>query len=106
MHRQIVVALASCILALPAGAQSAHLRVNQVGYAAGAPKRAYLMASGPETGATFHVKNAAGKVVFSAAIGARLGSWGNFPDVYPIDFDALSAAGSYTISVASPIAAV
>ena len=33
-------------------AASAYIRVNQVGYITGATKRAYLMASAAETGAT------------------------------------------------------
>src|SRR6266478_5949664 len=41
-------------------AASAYIRVNQVGYATGATKRAYLMATATETGATFAVKNSGG----------------------------------------------
>ena len=54
---------------------SAFVRVNQVGYATTASKRAYLMASGAEAGATFSVKNASGAIVYSAPIGANLGKW-------------------------------
>jgi hypothetical protein len=54
---------------------SAFVRVNQVGYAATALKRAYLMASGAEAGATFSVKNASGATVYTAPIGANLGKW-------------------------------
>ena len=88
-------------------AQSAFVRVNQVGYVAGASKRAYLMASGTESGATFSVKNSGGTTVFGpAAISANLGSWSSsYPDVYGLDFDALTAVGTYTITVSGPIAA-
>ena len=88
-------------------AQSAFVRVNQVGYVAGASKRAYLMASGSESGATFSVKNSGGTTVFGpAAISANLGSWSSsYPDVYGLDFDALTAVGTYTITVSGPIAA-
>src|ERR1700739_1240949 len=88
-------------------AQSAFVRVNQVGYVSGASKRAYLMASGAETGATFVVKNSSGSTVFGpAAIGANLGSWSTaYPDVYALDFDGLTTAGTYTISVSGTIAA-
>jgi endoglucanase len=86
-------------------AATAYIRVNQVGYPNGASKRAYLMSSAAETGATFAVKNSGGTTVFSASIGANLGAWGNFTDVYALDFDSVSAPGTYTISVASPIAA-
>jgi endoglucanase len=84
---------------------SAFVRVNQVGYATGATKRAYLMASGVETGATFSVRNAGGATVYSASIGARLGSWSSsYPDVYALDFDSVNTAGTYTIAVSGPIA--
>ncbi len=88
-------------------AGAAFVRVNQVGYAAGATKRAYLMASGAETGATFSVKDARGSIVYSAAVGAKLGSWSSkYPDVYALDFDSLTRPGTYTISVSGPIASV
>ena len=86
-------------------AASAYIRVNQVGYATGATKRAYLMATAAETSATFAVKNSGGSIVYSAAIGANLGKWGTFSFVYALDFDSLSTVGTYTISVASPLAA-
>jgi endoglucanase len=88
-----------------ARAASAYIRINQVGYAASSSKRAYLMASGAETGATFAVKNSSGTTVYSAAAGTSLGAWGTFTSVYALDFDSVSTAGTYTISVASPIAA-
>src|SRR5579864_6025450 len=87
--------------------QSAFVRVNQVGYVAGASKRAYLMASAAESGATFVIKNSSGTTVFGpTAIGANLGSWSNgFPDVYALDFDTFTTAGTFTISVSGSIAA-
>jgi len=95
------------LLSSVATAQSAFVRVNQVGYTSGGSKRAYLMASGSETGATFSVKNSSGATVFGpAAIGASLGSWSTaYPDNYALDFDTFTAAGTYTISVSGPIAA-
>ncbi len=83
---------------------SAYIRVNQVGYATAATKRAYLMSTAAETGATFAVKSGA-STVYSAAIGANLGKWGTFTYVYALDFDSFSTTGTYTISVASPVAA-
>jgi len=88
-----------------ANGNSAYVRVNQVGYVTSATKRAYLMATAAETGATFAVKNSSGSTVYSAAIGANLGKWGTFTYVYPLDFNSVSTVGTYTISVASPIAA-
>src|SRR5215469_1872094 len=95
------------LLATTLHAQSAFIRVNQVGYVAGSTKRAYLLASGSESGATFSVKNSSGTTVFGpAAISANLGSWSSgYPDVYGLDFDTLTTAGTYTISVSGPIAA-
>jgi endoglucanase len=87
-------------------AGGAYVRVNQVGYATTATKRAYLLASAVETGATFSLQNSSGATVFSAPIGANLGSWSSsYPDVYALDFDSVSAAGTYTISVSGSLAA-
>src|SRR5581483_3481669 len=83
---------------------SAYIRVNQVGYTTAAIKRAYLMSTAAETGATFAVKSGA-TTVYSAAIGGNLGKWGSFSYVYALDFDSLSTVGTYTISVTSPVAA-
>jgi endoglucanase len=100
----VVLALTLSSAAL---AQSAFVRVNQVGYVSGAAKRAYLMASGAETGATFVIKNSSGSTVFGpSAIGANLGSWSTaYPDIYAVDFDSFVTPGTYTISVSGSIAA-
>jgi len=113
--RAATLALALSILAggsasaarhAPSGGATAFVRVNQVGYPTGATKRAYLMASAVETGATFAVKNSGGTTVLSGPIGARLGSWSiGYPNVYAIDFTGLTTAGTYSISVTGPIAA-
>src|SRR5262249_15199115 len=88
-------------------AQSAFVRVNQVGYVAGGAKRAYLMSSAAETGATFVIKNSGGSTVFGpVALGANLGSWSSgYPNVYALDFDSFLTAGTYTIAVSGPVAA-
>ena len=90
-----------------AAAGMAFVRVNQLGYVAGSqPKRAYLMASAAEDGATFSVTNSSGTTVYSAPISVNLGKWSaGYPDVYALDFPSVIAAGTYTISVAGPIAA-
>jgi endoglucanase len=83
---------------------SAFVRVNQVGYATTASKRAYLMASGAEAGATFSVKNASGAIVYTAPIGANLGKWStSYPDVYALDFKSVTTPGTYTIVTSGPI---
>src|SRR6266550_5669401 len=105
--RKLAVVLAGLILfCANAYAQSAFVRLNQLGYLSSASKRAYLMASAVETGATFAVKNSSGATVYSAAIGANLGKWSTgYPDVYALDFPSVTTAGTYTISVTGPIAA-
>jgi endoglucanase len=87
-------------------AQTAFVRVNQIGYVSAQTKRAYLISSGSETGATFSVKNSGGTTVFNGPIGANLGSWSrSYSNVYALDFDSVMAAGTYTITVSGPIAA-
>jgi endoglucanase len=90
---------------VPAASAEAFVRVNQVGYATGASKRALLMASGPETGATFEVRRGSTSVS-SGSVGDRLGSWSAaFPDVYEIDLSGLHSPGDYTVTVSGPIPA-
>jgi len=106
VRRNTVAAYLVCLGVLPAWG-AAYIRVNQIGYASGASKRAYLMASGVETGATFSILSSSGVTVYGpATIGANVGSWSSsYPDVYALDFDGFVTAGTYTISVNGPIAA-
>jgi endoglucanase len=100
------VAIASVLLFFGAsvgGAENAFVRVNQLGYEAGCGGRAYLMATGSESGAIFHVVNAHGESVFSSVIGAKLGVWGKFT-VYALDFT-VGDAGAFTIEVNGPMPA-
>src|SRR5260221_12642627 len=99
------LALTFAPMLVKAQSGSAFVRVNQVGYATTASKRAYLMASGAEAGATFSVKNASGAIVYSAPIGANLGKWStSYPDVYALDFNSVTTPGTYTIVTSGPIA--
>src|SRR5260221_3171912 len=85
---------------------TAFIRINQLGYASTATKRAYLMASASEAGATFSIRNAGGTTLASGTIGASLGSWSSgYPDVYALDFDSATAAGASTVAVIGRIAA-
>jgi endoglucanase len=106
MRGYLVPVFLGCLSVLPAWG-AAYVRVNQIGYVSGASKRAYLMASGTETGATFSILSSTGATVFGpAAIGTSLGSWSSsYPDVYALDFDSFVTAGTYTIAVSGPIAA-
>ncbi|HWX73698.1 MAG TPA: glycoside hydrolase family 9 protein, partial [Solirubrobacteraceae bacterium] len=106
----LALALAAVGAVSPAPALAAaqgFVRVNQLGYAAGAPKRAYLMTSAAESGATFAVRRTSdGTIVSSASLGAPVGSWSAaFPDVYALDFDGVSASGTYEVQVSGSIPA-
>ena len=92
-----------------ARAQSAYVRVSQVGYeAAETPFRAYLMSSVAESGATFTVVNSKGTAAYSGNVGALLGTWSHSKkesfDVYALDF-IVPGGELYTISVAGPVSA-
>jgi endoglucanase len=92
-------------LAAPSTSGNAFVRVNQVGYAATASKRAYLMSTGLETGTAFAVKSGS-TTVFSDVVGADLGGWNKtYKHVYALDFSTLTTVGTYAIEVTSPIAA-
>jgi endoglucanase len=97
-----ILAGVSCCLAPkpPPAPATAFVRVNQVGYPAAATKRAYLMSTANQAGTAFSVKNASGTVVYSGTVGASLGTWSStYKYVQPLDFDTLSATGTYTVSV-------
>src|SRR5215813_6266764 len=84
--RSLLIAAVLVFAADSCFAQTAFVRVNQVGYPSTSTKRAYLMTSTTETGATFSVVNSSNQILYSSAIGARLGSWGTFTNVYALDF--------------------
>jgi endoglucanase len=102
MAAAVIAALALAGQALAAEvADAAFVRVDQVGYVASAHKRAFLLAGGSASSATFSVRDAAGATVYSAAVGPRTGSWSaRFPNVYRLDFDPVVAPGTYRIVVA------
>jgi endoglucanase len=94
-----VALLAAVSRAAPAPT-SAFVRVNQVGYPSNAAKRAYLMSSTDLAGTTFTVRNSS-QPVMTGTVGASLGSWNRaYPFVHPLDFDSVTAAGTYTVAVA------
>jgi len=103
------ILLASLACTPAARAQSAYVRVSQVGYETGeAPFRAYLMSTAAETGATFKVLNSKAATAYSGKVGALLGTWSHSKqetyDVYALDF-AVPGGNLYTISVSGPVAA-
>jgi endoglucanase len=103
--------LFAALVVLPAAAhaQSAYIRVNQVGYeSGGSTLRAYLMSTKVESGATFRVVNSEGISVHGGKVGALLGTWSHNAkvtyNVYALDFTA-PGGHLYTISVSGPAAA-
>ena len=106
-----IFALLALLASAPAAtAQSAYVRVSQVGYEAGSPSfRAYLMSTVSESGAIFSVLDSQGSPVYTASIGALLGTWSNSPtltyNVYALDFAAPPGTG-YTITVPGPTPAI
>jgi endoglucanase len=98
----VLAGLSCCVAAKPAPPPAtAFVRVNQVGYPASATKRAYVMSSVSTAGVAFSVKDAAGTIVYTGTVGASLGAWSTaFPFVQPLDFDAVVAPGTYTVSLA------
>ena len=91
----------------------AYVRVDQVGFATGAPQaRALLLASGPLPGARFSVVAADGSVVRGGAVGPSLGRWSaRFPVVLALDLGRLPGpavdhvlvtVGGATLAVSPP----
>lgn len=77
------------------------IRVDQVGYVAGCAKLALVMSDRPLAGPPrFQVNGAGGRVALTGIVGPRRGSWSTrWRYVYPLDFSALHAAGSYDIQL-------
>ena len=89
-----------------AGAQTAWVRVSQVGYEAErGPARAYLMSTGAEDGATFRVVDEHGVTAYANRVGAVTGTWGHSETlvykVYALDFQVPSGE-HYRIVVDGP----
>jgi endoglucanase len=91
-------------------ADSAYVRVSQVGYEHGrGPFRAYLMSTTAQSSATFKVVNSKGDTADSGSTGRLLGTWSHSKKltyyVYAIDFS-VPGGDTYTISVAGPATAL
>ena len=101
-----LAAIAAAPLAAFAAAPAAAVRVDQLGYAPGESKVAYLLAAHAHPGAPFTVIDSAGAVVLSGTAGPSRGRWnGRYAAVQPLDLSALTAPGTYRIAVAGPPAA-
>lgn len=78
----------------------AQVRVDQVGYTAGASKRAFLMTSTARPGAVFRVVDSHGDTKFSSVVGGDEGAWSSTDThVYALDFDRVRDTGSFHIVV-------
>jgi hypothetical protein len=88
-----------------AGVSSAEIRVNQAGFACDDGKEAYLMASAPvASNAVFQVFGTNGVRVFGGGVGDKIGSWNNnYPNVYRLDFSALTNPGTYSITFGAKV---
>ena len=86
-----------------AHAGDGYVRVNQIGYEAGRPSRAYLMTPKLVTDSHFVITNSGGLIVRSGSVGTQLGTWGKF-NIYPIDFT-FSQHDTYTITVSHGLSA-
>ena len=90
-------------------AESAYVRVSQVGYEAGNPPfRAYVMSKAALSASTFRVIDSKGETADSGRVGPLLGTWGHSKkisySIYALDFD-VPGGDLYTIKVSGPVAA-
>jgi endoglucanase len=82
------------------------VRVNQVGYATGAPKVAYVMLARPVSTVRFEVTTPYG-VVYRGTSTDDLGSWNSgYRAVYQLSFSSVRTPGQYQVKVLSPGTAV
>ncbi|RSD21868.1 glycoside hydrolase family 9 protein [Amycolatopsis eburnea] len=92
-------ALAVPLAAAPAEAATpAEVRVDQVGYALGEAKHAYLLGSVP---GPFTVVDERGHTVRKGRTGASLGAWNaRYPAVFDLDLSTLDRSGTYRVKAA------
>jgi hypothetical protein len=101
-----VVALVVALASAASPGSSAHkavaaaVRVDQLGYATGERKIAFLMARVDATGAPFRVIDQTGTTVLEGTAGPSRGPWNvRFGAVHPLDVSPLHTAGTYRIEV-------
>src|SRR4051812_11519516 len=111
MKRLLTAAITS-ILVFSIGGTPAHaasmtaaaIRVDQVGYASGEAKRAYLLSPTAAPGTAFTVRDSHGHTVLTGRVGASTGGWNAvYTAVHPIDFGPLRTAGTYTIKAGGAV---
>ena len=106
MLRRVTITIAAVVTGLtvisPASSTVAggEIRVDQVGYAIGEAKHAYLMTRSAATGQRFSVVDNHGATVLAGRIGASTGTWNQrFKAVHDLDFSGLNRPGTYRITV-------
>ncbi|MBE1561439.1 glycoside hydrolase family 9 protein [Nonomuraea africana] len=96
---RIVLALTLALTGAPAMQPSGHIRVDQVGFAPGEAKHAYLMTGGRP--ADFTVVDHRGRQVLKGTAGRDLGAWNAaYGHVYDLDLTGLKRPGSYRVKAA------
>ena len=103
----LVAAGALAAAPTPAGSTTGpadRLRVDSVGFTPGEVKHAYLMTTGPVSGASYAVIDAHGATVLSGEVSTtNRGRWSaSYPDVYSLDFSHLATPGTYHLVVTGP----
>jgi len=84
----------------PAAQPAVMVRVNQVGYARGCPKRAFAMASATLLTRTFEALPVGAGSPFRGEVGPPGPGFGSrWPYVYPLDFSALVTPGTYVLQL-------
>ena len=77
-----------------------HIRLNQLGFAPGAPKSAIVFSHDPLP-EEFRLVTVDGSVVFKGRVNRIAGSWGEFNHHAELDFTSLNSEGSYVIEIGS-----
>ncbi len=84
----------------------AFLRIDQVGFAPGETKIAYLLSPRDAAGAPVTVVDADGDEAWTGTVSPRRGKWNaRYPFVEPIDLTALKRTGTYRLKVEGPVTA-
>jgi endoglucanase len=105
------ITLATAIPAAAAGASAASaaapmVRVDQVGYPAGAPKAAYVMLARPVSAVSFEITTPYG-VAYRGTSTDDVGSWNSaYRAVYQLSFSGVNVPGVYRVKVTAPAVAV
>jgi hypothetical protein len=78
------------------------VRLDQLGYAPGETKQAYLMTTAVVAAPAFAVVDSAGRPVLTGRAGRSAGAWNaGYRAVYPLDFSRLQRRGVYRLRVPS-----